>query len=75
MTLREFCGMVKFHTGSKSPVLALFCNQNGKTKRVGYFCPTTMAAPGLDGFENYLDRPVISFPCSFSTFGVEVADN
>lgn len=75
MTLREFCGMVKFHTGSKSPVLALFCNQNGKTKRVGYFCPTTMTAPGLDGFKNYLDRPVISFPCSFSTFGVEVADN
>lgn len=67
--------MVVLSGGSKTPVLALFHKQNGKTKRLGYFCPTTMTAPGLNGFENYLDRPIISFPCSFSTFGVEVADD
>mgnify|MGYP005754798037 CR=1 FL=1 len=73
MTLREFCSMVVLSGGSKTPVLALFHKQNGKTKRLGYFCPTTMTAPGLDGFENYLDRPITGFPSSFSTFGVEVS--
>lgn len=42
MTLREFCSMVVLSGGSKTPVLALFHKQNGKTKRLGYFCPTTM---------------------------------